>query len=206
MATYSSILAWRIHGQSIESQRVGHNWSDLAAAAGTGISVNLKGPVVEWRSWHRSSDSLFRGLDVRGVGLVIDLMHDPLLHSKLLLTFISLETSLEPSSWMVFFLPFQSPASRSSSVLFPWLRAPVYSSGVPVTYVTYTKVTVLTTLCSLTYAYAQEFITAIKIVNKHVTTKSLLLPFCIPLLPFDNHWLGFPGGSVVRIHLPVQER
>ena len=40
MATHSSILAWRIPWteepgglQSIGSQRVGHNWSDLAAAA-----------------------------------------------------------------------------------------------------------------------------------------------------------------------------
>ena len=40
MATHSSILAWRIPGmgepgemQSMGSQRVGHDWSDLAAAA-----------------------------------------------------------------------------------------------------------------------------------------------------------------------------
>ena len=40
MATHSSILAWRIPWteepgrlQSMVSQRVGHNWSDLAAAA-----------------------------------------------------------------------------------------------------------------------------------------------------------------------------
>ena len=40
MATHSSILAWRIPGmeepgqlQSMVSHRVGHNWSDLAAAA-----------------------------------------------------------------------------------------------------------------------------------------------------------------------------
>ena len=40
MATYSSILAWRIPGTgepggllSMESHRVGHNWSDLAVAA-----------------------------------------------------------------------------------------------------------------------------------------------------------------------------
>ena len=178
MATYSSILTWRTHGQSIGLQRVGHNWSDLVAAAGTGISVKLEGPVVEWRSWHWSADSRFRGPDVRAVGIVIDLMHYPLLHSKLMLTLIHLESSLEPSSWMVFFLPFQSPASRSTSVLFSWPRAPVYSSGGPMTYVTYTKVTMLITLCSLTYAYAHEFITAIKIVNKPVTTKSLLLPFC----------------------------
>ena len=40
MATHSSVLAWRIPGMgklgglpSIESHRVGHDWSDLAAAA-----------------------------------------------------------------------------------------------------------------------------------------------------------------------------
>ena len=48
MATHSSVLAWRIPGmaeplglQSMGSHRVGHNWSDLAAAAAgknTGVS------------------------------------------------------------------------------------------------------------------------------------------------------------------------
>ena len=40
MATHSSVLAWRIPGTgepgglpSMGSRRVGHNWSDLAAAA-----------------------------------------------------------------------------------------------------------------------------------------------------------------------------
>ena len=40
MATHSSVLAWRIPGTgepgglpSVESHRVGHDWSDLAAAA-----------------------------------------------------------------------------------------------------------------------------------------------------------------------------
>ena len=40
MATHSSVLAWRIPGTgepggllSMESYRVGHDWSDLAAAA-----------------------------------------------------------------------------------------------------------------------------------------------------------------------------
>ena len=40
MATYSSVFAWRIPGTeepgglpSMGSHRVGHNWSDLAAAA-----------------------------------------------------------------------------------------------------------------------------------------------------------------------------
>ena len=46
MATHSSVLAWRIPGTgepgrlpSMGSHRVGHNWSDLAAAAATGFSV-----------------------------------------------------------------------------------------------------------------------------------------------------------------------
>ena len=41
MATHSSVFAWRIPGMgepgglpSMESHRVGHDWSDLAAAAG----------------------------------------------------------------------------------------------------------------------------------------------------------------------------
>ena len=46
MATHSSVLAWRIPGMgepgglpSMGSHRVGHNWSDLAAAA---AAVKLK--------------------------------------------------------------------------------------------------------------------------------------------------------------------
>ena len=47
MATHSSVLAWRIPGTeephglpSMESHRVGHNWSNLAAAAATLYCVN----------------------------------------------------------------------------------------------------------------------------------------------------------------------
>ena len=44
MATHSSVLAWRIQGepgglQSMGSHRVGHDWSDLAAAADLGVSL-----------------------------------------------------------------------------------------------------------------------------------------------------------------------
>ena len=44
MATHSSVLAWRIPGagkSSMGSQRVGHDWSDLAAAAAVYKSVFL---------------------------------------------------------------------------------------------------------------------------------------------------------------------
>ena len=47
MATHSSVLAWRIPGTgepggplSIGSHRVGHDWSDLAAAA-AGLHINI---------------------------------------------------------------------------------------------------------------------------------------------------------------------
>lgn len=56
--------------------------------------MNLKGPIVEKLTL---IDSLFMGPGVKGVEIVIDLVRYPLFHSKLLLTFISLET-LEPSS------------------------------------------------------------------------------------------------------------
>ena len=48
MATHSSVLAWRIPGTgepgglpSMEPHRVGHDWSDLAAAAATVVEVTL---------------------------------------------------------------------------------------------------------------------------------------------------------------------
>ena len=46
MATHSGVLAWRIPGTgepggllSMESHRVGHDWSDLAAAAAAEMSL-----------------------------------------------------------------------------------------------------------------------------------------------------------------------
>ena len=51
MATHSSVLAWRVPGtgepgglSSMGSHRVGHNWSDLAAAAAEIPSRKLKTP------------------------------------------------------------------------------------------------------------------------------------------------------------------
>ena len=65
MATHSSVLAWRIPGAgepggllSMGSHRAGHNWSDLAAAAGPGgekewraaVSYVQKFNFSRWRS------------------------------------------------------------------------------------------------------------------------------------------------------------
>ena len=57
LATLSSVLAWRIPGTgepgglpSMGSHRVGHDWSDLAAAAATKYKINtLKGPSIQQR-------------------------------------------------------------------------------------------------------------------------------------------------------------
>ena len=60
MATHSSVLAWRIPGTgepgglpSMESHRVGHDWSDLAAAAdcsppGSYVRGILQAKIMEW--------------------------------------------------------------------------------------------------------------------------------------------------------------
>ena len=64
MATHSSVLAWRIPGTeepselpSMGSQWVGHDWSDIAAAAAREIKENKRKCRVkireseEWKSW-----------------------------------------------------------------------------------------------------------------------------------------------------------
>ena len=59
MATHSSVLAWRIPGMgepgglpSMGSHRVGHDWSDLAAAAAAaGHSLLLLGSFPELHTW-----------------------------------------------------------------------------------------------------------------------------------------------------------
>ena len=53
MATHSSVLAWRIPGTaepgglpSMRSHRVGHNWSNLAAAAAAGLTHGLNSVLL----------------------------------------------------------------------------------------------------------------------------------------------------------------
>ena len=60
MATHSSVLAWRIPGTwepgglpSMGSHRVGHDWSDLAAAAAYDILGDIRvSLVVQWLRIH----------------------------------------------------------------------------------------------------------------------------------------------------------
>ena len=59
MATHSSVLAWRIPGTGelggppfVGSHRVGHNWSDLAAAAVSLFNVKrYRRPCIQFDPW-----------------------------------------------------------------------------------------------------------------------------------------------------------
>ena len=57
MATHSSVLAWRIPGTeepgglpSMRSHKVGHDWSDLAAAA-VAVTQMVKNLPAMWETW-----------------------------------------------------------------------------------------------------------------------------------------------------------
>ena len=91
MATHSSVLAWRIPGTgepgglpSLGSHRVGHEWSDLAAAAAAAAACDLPGQIVfsekkkggghsnicrstysfrTWRVFHQKVESNFSPLE-----------------------------------------------------------------------------------------------------------------------------------------------
>ena len=77
MATHSSILAWRIPGMgepgglpSMGSHRVGHDWSDLAAAAAGhwrlcdiyGSSFSGSSPIGNWTAFYSNSVVLYSWL------------------------------------------------------------------------------------------------------------------------------------------------
>ena len=67
MATYSSVLAWRIPGteepgglRSVGSHRVGHDWSNLAAAAAAGWSK--RGENKPRRGSKKTRSRLIKGI------------------------------------------------------------------------------------------------------------------------------------------------
>ena len=59
MATHSSVLAWRISGMG--SHRVGHDWSDLAAAAAVCIPLETK-VVIFFKLTEGNNFSQFLGM------------------------------------------------------------------------------------------------------------------------------------------------
>ena len=73
MATHSSVLAWRIPGTwepgglpSMVSHRVGHNWSDLAAAAARFVNISLQLFIsLYWQSycWWQTKISVVNAWD-----------------------------------------------------------------------------------------------------------------------------------------------
>ena len=68
MATHSSVLAWRIPGMgepgglpSMGSHRVGHDWSDLAAAAAAGSIACSYWLMLHWQSCFNVSEAVVPG-------------------------------------------------------------------------------------------------------------------------------------------------
>ena len=78
MATHSSVLAWRILGtgepgglQSMGSHRVGHDWSDLAAAAAAGFRTSLSlFTFMHWRRKWQPSPVFLPG-ESQGLGSLV---------------------------------------------------------------------------------------------------------------------------------------
>ena len=82
MATHSSVLAWRIPGTgepgglpSLESHRVGHDWSNLAAAAAAAAATLLTQKHVDWTSFPQSafpgpSDHFISAWGIKVINLV----------------------------------------------------------------------------------------------------------------------------------------
>ena len=76
MATHSSVLAWRIPGtgepgglSSMGSHRVGHDWSDLAAAAGCGIRArnnleSCKRHLIPSKMIEKSISGIIQGYNI----------------------------------------------------------------------------------------------------------------------------------------------
>ena len=72
MATHSSVLAWRIPGTgepggllSVGSHRVGHDWSDLAAAAAGIIKLSeVKDNVKTLRETWGKREIVYKGKEI----------------------------------------------------------------------------------------------------------------------------------------------
>ena len=70
MATHSSVLAWRIPGTgepsglpSMGSHRVGHDWSDLAAAAASeAVGAERLGTSSLWQNVHSRNTKNIRSV------------------------------------------------------------------------------------------------------------------------------------------------
>ena len=75
MATHSSVLAWRIPGTgepggllSLGLHRVGHDWSDLAAAAAAGKWFSQTPNEDNWQLRQEKAEFIVRTEDTRGRG------------------------------------------------------------------------------------------------------------------------------------------
>ena len=101
MATHSSVLAWRIPGTgepggltSMGSHRVGHNCSDLAAAAAKGYSIHFNS-----LSFPDGSDCKESACNVGDLGLIPGLGRSPRVGNSNPLQYYYLENPMNGGAW-----------------------------------------------------------------------------------------------------------
>ena len=97
MAPHSSTLAWKIPSaeepgrlQSMWSLRVGHDWSDLAAAAYSQRGLPR---------WHSGKESTANAGDTRNMGLIPDLGRSPGVGNSNPLQYFCLENPMDRGAW-----------------------------------------------------------------------------------------------------------
>ena len=142
MATHSSVLAWRIPGTgeprglpSMGLHRVGHNWSDLAAAAAaclpkgfSGSSVGIQfacnagdpGSILQLR--RSPGEGIGYPLQYSWASLMAQMAKNPLTMRETWVWFLGWEDPLEEGKQPTpIFLPGESPWQRSLMGYSPWV-------------------------------------------------------------------------------------
>ena len=128
MAAHSSVLAWRIPGRgepgglpSMGSHRVGHDWSDLAAAAAAAVFSlpSTWQPLIYFLSL---LTGLFWTLNINGIIQYVAFYSLLLLLRIMLLIFMLLCESVFHFSWIALFFPWphHTACGRSPTRVWTW--------------------------------------------------------------------------------------
>ena len=110
MATHFSVLAWRIPGTgepggllSMGSHRVGHDWSDsaAAAAAGSSLAVKMRTTLFSWFFIFGLTPSTFSQPHSQPVGLDSSALCVPSWHSSIFFLYLQTAVSYLTVGWML---------------------------------------------------------------------------------------------------------
>ena len=128
MATYSSIFAWEIPWteepgwlQSMGSQRVRHNWSDLAAAAAQGSIKSLF--ILNQSCLPGGSDSKASACNAGDLGSIPGSGRSPGEENGNPLQYSCLENSMGRGAWWATFLGISKSLTRLNDFTFTFIAA-----------------------------------------------------------------------------------